>query len=60
MAWRESGLRLHVFRRKEGGETVLSLRTEGSHRPAFTEMKLQRVGPGTPVRTSDGEGILRL
>jgi alpha-glucosidase len=60
MAWRESGLRLHVSRREEGGETVLGLRTEGSHRPAFTEVKLQRVGPGTPIRASGGEGSLHL
>ena len=60
MAWRESGLRLHLSRREEGGETVLGLRTEGSHRPAFAEVKLQRVGPGTPIRASGGEDSLRL
>ena len=59
-AWREAGLRLTFSRGLEGGKTMVSVAAEGRHRPAFREIRVLRVGAGSPVTAAAGEEALRL
>lgn len=52
--WRQRSLRLGFTRRLEGGRTIIACRAEGSHRPAFARIILQRVGAGSPVEAEGG------
>jgi alpha-glucosidase len=58
--WREHGLRLRFTRRVESGRTMISLAAEGRHVPAFRDITLVRVGPGSPVSAATGGETLRL
>ena len=59
-AWRTGGLHVRLSRRRDGGRTIVALEAAGSWRPAFDEIALERVGPGSPVVGPDGGASLRL
>ncbi len=59
-AWREHGLRLRFTRRAEAGRTVVSVAGDGRHLPAYQDIRLARVGPGSPVIAASGGDALAL
>ena len=58
--WQANGLRVDFRSRRDGDRLAVSAEAQGTYKPAFDQIVVQRVGAGRPLRIGTAPGTLPL